>query len=627
MPHPNPPGPGRAPRGRRSLVAAGMSLLTAAVPTVTAVAVTTTAAHAAPAPQEPDTAALAGNLVNQTIAWQPCDFTGASTPDVVARLQAVPGLACADITVPRDWHNPQDGNTITLRISKTATSQGPDRQGIALVNPGGPGGSGLPWGAAMAVRAPELAKKYDFIGFDPRGVGHSTPLRCSIDIGEWVNSHSMNDLTKAIADGCRTLTPLAKYITTEQTGYDMDFIRVLLGQAQTSYYGYSYGTWLGAWYAATFPSKVRRMALDSSTDVAASSLQDTFNLQSYARDREFQNQFLPYLARHPDIFNLGTDPIKIRQAWEEVGGTRTFIGKLLVAWFLVPAFYHTDGLPAAGRIFAAILPLLQQLQAQWSAKANDPAAVAQTVRDVVAQLLARTDLTEADRAFLTTGRDGALDWLAKQTQAPTATSTFQYDPETSAFQTIRCSDGQWSQNLAYWDSWQSKLDRDAPFMAPFSRDYVFGTNAVAYPACAYWPTANQMPKPDPQTFPKILVLNDELDSATAYEGALDSVKHLPGAQMISVDNEGSHGVFPYHTTCVDDPVDAYFLSGTMPQDQYTVCPGKPLPGEDRTYDVDGGSIGRKGASTNKAVTDDMRVVDQWLRHLGPVIDPLFGTPV
>jgi len=98
----------------------------------------------------------------------------------------------------------------------------------------------------------------------------------------------------------------------------------------------------------------------------------------------------------------------------------------------------------------------------------------------------------------------------------------------------------------------------------------------------------------PADLPEDPVLNNELDSATPYEGALNSVKHLPGAQLISVDNEGSHGVFPYHTTCVDDPVDAYFLSGAMPQDQYNPLLGHAaarrepdLPGRRRQHREEG----------------------------------------
>ena len=88
-----------------------------------------------------DAAALAPHLVGQTLDWEACDFGSES---LNARFSAIPGTACADVTVPRDWTNPEDGHTLTLRVAKTETSKGnPERQGIALVNPGGPGGSGV----------------------------------------------------------------------------------------------------------------------------------------------------------------------------------------------------------------------------------------------------------------------------------------------------------------------------------------------------------------------------------------------------------------------------------------------------------------------------------------------------
>ena len=155
-----------------------------------------------------DAAALAPHLVGQTLDWEACDFGSES---LNARFNAIPGTACADVTVPRDWKNPEDGHTITLRVAKTETSKGnPERQGIALVNPGGPGGSGLPWGPAMAERAPELAEQYDFIGFDPRGVGQSTALECTYTPNP---EHDVWQDTKAQVDACleNELTP---YITT-----------------------------------------------------------------------------------------------------------------------------------------------------------------------------------------------------------------------------------------------------------------------------------------------------------------------------------------------------------------------------------------------------------------------------
>ncbi|GAA1309947.1 alpha/beta fold hydrolase [Saccharothrix xinjiangensis] len=573
-------------RDRRSAAVLGASLLAA----VTLAATAATPAAASPRPlAEPDTATLAGALRHQQVEWGPCAFTGL-TPEQDDRFQAVPGLACATITVPRDWHDPADGHTFQVRVSKTATA-GAARQGIALVNPGGPGGAGLHWGAAMATMAPALAHQYDFVGFDPRGVGDSTRVPCTVTIdSEVVDSY--DEETEAYVRGCEE-TPGTEFITTEQTAYDMDFIRVLLGERKTSYIGYSYGTWLGTWYAATFPGKVHRMLLDSSTDVSEKSLQRTWDLQPYTRDRAFQEQLLPYVARRDDFYGLGADPMAIRRAWEEAGGTRTFTGQIMFAWFILPALYDTSTYEIAG---AAVNTVVLSGQ--------EP-ATEQVVRRFVDEQLARPALAADLRGVLLQAREGALGAIAKGPARLPATadvSTFEVD---YTFELIRCQDGQWNQSHDYWKKSAAKLLREAPLIGPFMQNV---------PACAFFRTDNRMPKPNPRTFPQVLVVQSEMDAATAYEGALDTAKHLPGAKMISVDNEGTHGVFPYLTSCVDAPVHAYFHVGLMPDDRFTACQALPLPGEAKTFEV-GGTIGPKGAIKVETVTDDMRRAAKMVKRL------------
>ncbi|MET9224816.1 alpha/beta hydrolase [Lentzea sp. NPDC003310] len=524
--------------------------------------VLTPAANAA-AKQDPDTQALAGALATQKVTWEECTFPGVA-PETVAKFKTVKGLACATIQVPRDWHNPADGNTIGIRVSKTETAyKGTSRQGIALVNPGGPGGSGLPWGAAMALRAPVLAGQYDFIGFDPRGVGLSTPLTCSYTVP---SSTDINVINKAKVDGCRA-NPLTPFITTEQTAYDMDFIRVVLGEKKTSYIGYSYGTWLGTWYAATFPSKAHRFLLDSAVDASQTTLENTWDLQPRTRDRQFQEALLPYMARNDAEYGQGTDPMEIRRNWEKVGGTREFVGQLFVAWFVIPAMYDTSQYPTAAAAVSAVIGT--------PATGTD----SEKVEQIVAKMLTVPGLSAENTAFIAKAKDNALAAIAKKERVAVKTTTAAAEVETwdATFEAIRCQDGQWNQNLHYWNYWLADLTVNAPFIAPF----------MSTPLCAYWPTKNAMPKPDKKTFPRLLVAQSELDAATAYEGGLATAKALPNAKMISVDNEGSHGLFPYNTDCVDDPITFFFQTGATPRKQFTGCQALPLPGEDKTFDVGG----------------------------------------
>jgi len=549
------------------------------------------AAGAAPK-QDPDTAKLAGALTTQKINWEECAFPGVAEA-TVAKFKTVKGLACATVQVPRDWHDPADGNTIGIRVSKTETAyKGTSRQGIALVNPGGPGGSGLPWGAAMALRAPVLAGQYDFIGFDPRGVGLSTPLTCSYTVP---TSTDVNVLNKAKVDGCLQ-NPLTKFITTEQTTYDMDFIRVLLGEKKTSYIGYSYGTWLGTWYAATFPAKVHRMLLDSAVDASQSTLENTWNLQPRTRDRQFQEALLPFMARDNARYGQGTDPMEIRRNWEKAGGTREFVGQLFAAWFVIPAMYDTSQYHAAASAVASVID---------ASKTPSTATDSEKVERIVAKMLTTPDLTAENKEFIAKGKQNALAALAKKERVAVKATTAAAEVETwdATFEAIRCQDGQWNQNLHYWNYWLADLTVNAPFIAPF----------MSTPLCAYWPTKNSMPKPDKKTFPRIMMAQAELDAATAYEGGLATAKSLPNAKLISVDNEGSHGIFPYNTDCVDDPIVFYFQTGATPRKQFTGCQGVPLPHEDKTYEV-GGKM-TNGKIKIKMITPAVREANKIVRDL------------
>ncbi|MEU7800156.1 alpha/beta hydrolase [Micromonospora arborensis] len=583
MPHPT-TGSHRPHRVRRPAAFLAATLVAAVLSSGAAV----TPAAAAKA-AEPDTAALAASLATQQPSWEPCGLADVS-PEDEAQLR----LSCATVTVPRDWHNPRDGKTIQVRISRTVASGG-DRKGILLVNPGGPGGSGLSLAPYVARSAPTLAEHYDVIGFDPRGVGQSTPLLCSVTYRD--TDVTTDQITQANVAGCRN-TELTKYITTEQTTYDLDFIRVLLGERKLNYLGYSYGTWLGTWYAATFPSRTGRMVLDSVAAVGSPTLQETWDLQPFTRDRAFQEQLLPYMARHDDLYGRGTDPMAIREMFERAGGTRVGMGPFMFGFFILGALYDTQNYPTAA---AAVNTVIQYYE-EWNGWTPE-----QILSAATAKMLAAPGITADDRAYIEQSRvtaEAALKTQPGQVRLPQGTDEYTYDIDY-VFEVIRCQDGQWNDSIAHWNAFSRRLTRDAPLVAPFLQNP---------PACAYWPTSNEMPKFDKKTFPKVLMLQDELDVATAYEGALAASKKLPGASMISVDNEGSHGVFPYYTSCVDDPVYAYLLDGRLPAEKYTGCQAVPLPGETAVFEV-GGKLTGKGTVRTNLITDDMRAANRMLKRM------------
>ena len=197
------------------------------------------------------------------------------------------GAKCATLTVPLNYNHPNSGQTTTIEISRIRhTSK--HYQGIVLTNPGGPGGSGLDLNVFLLGELQHEGSKadkasiadYDWIGFDPRGVGTSNAITCNPNYfdgpREQYNPSTPSLLTywlsrsQAYAQACGTQSPaqtaLLNNDTTVDSAHDMDMIRAALHQKQLTYYGFSYGTYLGQVYSTLFPTHVRRIIMDSNVD-------------------------------------------------------------------------------------------------------------------------------------------------------------------------------------------------------------------------------------------------------------------------------------------------------------------------------------------------------------------------
>ena len=187
---------------------------------------------------------------------------------------------CGSLEVPMDRSRPARG-TVTLALTRLAhTSSEEDYQGIMLINPGGPGGSGLIMPIiSYFLPDPDTAASYDWIGFDPRGVGSSTPqVTCDPAYGDPPRPQ-YNPTTRAIerawrsraagyARDCAANGELLRHLRTTDNVADMESIRRALGQEKLNFYGYSYGTYLGQVYATLHPERVRRMVLDSNVQAS-----------------------------------------------------------------------------------------------------------------------------------------------------------------------------------------------------------------------------------------------------------------------------------------------------------------------------------------------------------------------
>ena len=194
---------------------------------------------------------------------------------------------CTRLTVPLDYAKP-DGRTISLAVLKVPADDTRRRLGSLVMNPGGPGGSGVDFVASdrAGYFGEELHRVFDIVGFDPRGVGRSTPLNCASDrqLDALVQSDPDPDtpaevkhadgLLRALGQGClRKSGDLARHMSTLEVAKDLDILRSALGDRKLVYFGASYGTFIGATYAELFPRRVGRMVLDGALDPSLSTLQ------------------------------------------------------------------------------------------------------------------------------------------------------------------------------------------------------------------------------------------------------------------------------------------------------------------------------------------------------------------
>jgi pimeloyl-ACP methyl ester carboxylesterase len=201
----------------------------------------------------------------QTPSWQRCGS----------------GSQCATITVPLDYTKPT-GDTIELRARKVPARDRTGKIGTLFLNPGGPGASGVQFAAAASfILGPALLRKFDVVGWDPRGVGDSTPVRC-LDTAEQdkflatdgspdneAEINELNTVSKGFADACEQRSgKLLPHVSTQDAARDIDVLRALVGDVELNYIGYSYGTFLGATYAELFPKNVGRLVLDGAVDPA-----------------------------------------------------------------------------------------------------------------------------------------------------------------------------------------------------------------------------------------------------------------------------------------------------------------------------------------------------------------------
>ncbi len=554
-------------------------------------------------PKDPPTPSIPQRYLDQPITWSVCSFDAA-----VKRLYPqAPTTNCAKVNVPMDWAHPDAHPDIQIAISyskATGTSKG-----LMTTNPGGPGGAGLSLSAALAAEKTQLFTDFDLAGFDPRGFGASTPLQC-ITTAEALNAlpvtpdyKERTKLThkvevaeaKLFADAC-SATEFGQFVSSQQTVYDMDFIRALFKARQLSFIGYSYGTWLAGWYADTYPSKVGRFVLDSNMDWTHTQW-DNVNFDPFSGQRRRDTQLFPWIARHADqITGLGKTPAQVTAKYN---GIRASLTTLVKAGESSVRGDNLDGLIYSAiygntRFIRATLDVLVhdeftkdpsdsgQIELSHVDKAWARLAPNLQAYDTLAALRARYGVSAAavaPAAAAAAQVDSLKDVVADaRAQAAAATSGDEPVNLGAVGTTVRCNDTAWNKDTSFYTKEADRMAKKYDFFG-----YMNGV-----PMCAFWKYAPQDRKLDLKGAPRMLIVQGELDPATAYEGSLrthNDTKQV--TRFVAIDDEGQHGQYiGSASSCAEAIGDKFVFTGELPgKDQ--VCGTSPLPEELSVYPVKG----------------------------------------
>lgn len=459
----------------------------------------------------------------QPVEWSEC------YPD-----EGMPEFQCAFIHAPEDWAHPRRGD-IDLLLGKIAAADPAHRRGSLLINLGGPGVASF-YAPLLAEAEPDVAAAYDLVGFDPRGAGSSTALECAdpaildeafaldgLDLSP-VNTAKFPRLSRQYGQAC-SRSPHTRFVTTDQTIRDMDLIRAVLGERKISYLGFSAGTWLGAWYAATFPNRTDRFVFDGNEEWTSTWYQ-SFLRQPAAFQRDLDQDLIPWLARYDAVYHLGATPAKVRATIAARRAALQADPIELEPGNLINASIYDFGIGGAlysSSYFTDIGVALSALEHWSTATPDEQTTVA---------------------AWFYGGSVG-----------------HGYDP----FFAIICQDTPNPSPAAAVSDWL-RIRTRYPL-----------TGSTFINPCPWWsvpPTGSPVVG---KRLPPVLMIANDHDPATPYQGALRAHRETPSSRLITVRHEGGHTVYGGGLPCVEDVVNAYLVRGVWPRRDVTCPEGFPLP--------------------------------------------------
>lgn len=449
-----------------------------------------------------------------------------------------PALQCAMLEVPLD-HSRPGGRTIKIAVNRLpATAPKERRQGPMLLNPGGPGISGL-WMASWipSQLPPDVAAAYDWIGFDLRGSQHSEP-RMSCDphyfdgprpdyqISQGTTRAWLKKVAGYVAKCTVKHGRLLPHLSTVDHVRDMESLRRALGAKKINFFGWSYGTTLGSTYAELYPRHVGRFVLDSIVGPSVSWYDH--NIRQDLQHEERFKAFTEWVAKADDVYHLGTDPEEVEAKWYAMRNRLRAhpVGRIGPDEF--------DDTQVAGGYSVLRWPRLATVLS----------------------------------AYTNSGDTAPLVTAYERYAAP--------DPSDDSFDmynAVMCSDSKWPRDFRFWLKDQAEVNEEAPF-------YTYN-NMWFNAGCLFWPVkAGHRTKITGRGLPPMLLFQATEDAATPYRGGLEMARALPNARLVVESGGGSHAITFGGNQCLDDLLIEYLRDGTLPANRGLVdytCAKNPDP--------------------------------------------------
>lgn len=466
--------------------------------------------------------------------------TGVDWKDCPADWNIKAPVQCGWVTVPVDYAKPH-GKKIKIAVDRARSTGGKaKRQGSLVYNPGGPGASGMAFPKRVPDKNPLWAKAataYDFVGFDPRGVGHSAPISCA-DPQEWVKApkddpvpdseadkRAQRKLAQQYADGCeeRSGAVLAS-LTTPNAARDLDVIRAALGDKKLNFLGVSYGTYMGAVYAELFPGHVRRMITDSVVNPSPEKIWYDVNLDQNIAFQTRWDDWKKWVAEHDDVYGIGSTPDRVESRWEKLRATAKKdpiggqVGPAELLGFFQSAPYYDSAWAEVAAVWSAYLkgdekPLIESAAPDMSDVAGNKAS----------------------------------------------------ENGNAVYTAVECNDAQWPRDWRTWDRDSTELHKKYPFLT--------WSNTWMNLPCGLWPLKQrQATEVNARTAHPVLLIQATRDAATPYPGGVELHKRLKGSRLITERDAGSHGITNLKNDCINKRVDAYLLKGTVDAKDVTCDP-------------------------------------------------------